>query len=328
MGNDSGFDLRYGQPSYSQFQITQDGRQVFSEPADDWAIPPYQNQTTRSPTLFLGQAADERDDAPRRMFQGASVSLTCLPGWGSHGLGMTQIRLGTSVGLPAPLENSFIQLSPTFEPTFVRWKGPEPFPNTLYSASLGCTFFKILNERWTTMACVIPRWCSDGKETQSSVRCTLVGGMIWNKSPQWQFRFGVVYNNRSDWYNVIPYGGLIWMPNNDWKYELMLPMLRVLRRCHYFQTVLPGQDGATHWGYAGIGFGGGTWAFQSVNNHSDVANYTEYNVVVGLESERKRRNAWKAEFGYVFGRSMNFERSTMHDFHINSSLVLRVTLSI
>ena len=41
-----------------------------------------------------------------------------------------------------------------------------------------------------------------------------------------------------------------------------------------------------------------------------------------------KRTAWKAEIGYVFGRSMSFENDTMHKFHIGDSIVLRVTLSL
>ena len=317
-GSDDVSGFRYGQPSYPQFRITQDGRQVISEPTD----------TVYTPSLYLGQKANAEDDAQRGMFQGASFGLSYLPGWGSHGLGMTQVRVGASIGLPAPMKESFILLSPTFEPTFVRWKGTEPFPKTLYSASLSCTLFKNINERWAAMASVGPRWCSDGNETHNAVRCTLMGGMIWKKSPQWHFRFGLAYFNRNDSFNILPFGGVTWMPNEAWKYELMAPMLRIARRCHYFQTILPGQSESTHWGYAGIGFSGGTWAFQSINQQPDVANYSEFNVVVGLESERNRRNSWKTEFGYVFGRSMNFEHDTICNFHINDSIVLRVTLSI
>jgi opacity protein-like surface antigen len=91
---------------------------------------------------------------------------------------------------------------------------------------------------------------------------------------------------------------------------------------------LPRQSESTHWGYAGIGFGGGTWAYESVNKQPDVANYTEFSIVLGLESERMKRTAWKSEIGYVFGRSMKFENHTMRKFRIGDSIVFRVTLSI
>jgi len=362
--NDVTFHSQNTEQIEYEMQITQDGRLIMSEKDDNWGVintqftqsdyphtthftqtpyymhnesdlhtEPYSfarnsNQTEYHGLSLQNQKANVPDGRRAGMFQGATIGVSYLPDLGSHGFEMTQVRIGASFGLPAPMKNSFFLLSPSFEPTFVRWDGREPFPNTLYSASFGCMLIRKINERWSTMALVGPRWCSDGKETQSAVRCSLMGGMTWTKSPQWQFRFGVVYSNRNDSFNVLPFGGLIWTPNEDWKYELMAPMLKVSQRCQYFQQILPRQSEATHWRYAGIGFGGGTWAIESVNKQPDVANYTEFSVVLGLESERMKRTAWKTEIGYVFGRSMNFEKDTMCKFNISDSIVLRATLSL
>ena len=108
----------------------------------------------------------------------------------------------------------------------------------------------------------------------------------------------------------------------------MAPQLRVMRRCHYFRSTLPNETASTHWAYVGIGFGGGTWAFESVGKRADVADYKEYSVVLGLESERKERFSWKAEFGYVFGRKMEFDNNTLRKFDIDDSILFRLTLSI
>ena len=336
VAEDEIFDLWPDRQPYSQLQITQDGRLVMFDPQTSQFTqttyslqnqPGYQADAIL-PTQYLGQSPDASGEERQRMFQGASAGISYMPGWGNHGLEMTQIRFGATVGMRAPLENSFILLSPSFEPTFVRWEGRETFPDKLYSASLNCTLIKKINDRWSAMASAGPRWSSDGKETQHAVRCSLMGGMTWIKSRQWQFRFGVVYLNRSDNYNIIPYGGLIWSPNDDWKYELMAPMLRVARRCHNLPTVFARDGESEYWGYFGIGFGGGTWAFQSVGNRSDVANYSEFSVVIGLESKRMERTPWKAELGYVFGRYMSFENHTMRDSPIGDTIVMRVTLAI
>ena len=356
-GNDAITDFRYEEQPEMQMQISQDGKLIRYDlpvPDDNRSM-----QTTQSTQFYHPSTTTQPSQTPyysqnesgfqteshsfvqnnnqkpgvtdgRRpgMFQGATFGFSYLPDLGSHGFEMTQVRVGTTFGLPAPIKNSFFLLSPSFEPTFVKRCGPEPFPETLYSASLGCTLIRKINERWSAMAYVGPRWSSDGKETQSAVRCSLMGGMTWVKSPQLQFRFGVVYSNRHDSFNVLPFGGLVWTPNEDWKYELMAPMLRVARRCHSFPTVFSRDGESSHWGYFGIGFGGGTWAFQSVGNHPDVANYSEFSVVIGLESKRLERTPWKAELGYVFGRYMSFENHTMRDSPIGDTIVMRVTLAI
>ena len=336
VAEDEIFDWGSGQQSFSQLQMTQDDRLVmfdpqtapFAQTSYDMQYEPLKQPDARLSPGVRGQSPGMSDGARRGMFQGASVGLSYLPGWGSRGLAMTQLRFGATFGIPAPLKNSFILLTPSFEPTFVQWDGPEPFPKTLYSASLNCTLMKKINERWSAMASVGPRWSSDGKETKHAVRCSLMGGMTWIKSRQWQFRFGVVYLNRSDSFNIIPYGGLVWAPNDDWKYELMLPMLRVSRRCHTLPAILSRDGESSHWAYFGLGFGGGTWAFQSVGDRSDVANYSEFSVAVGLESKQRERSPWKAELGYVFGRNMDFQNKTMRNFHIGDTIALRVTVSI
>ena len=263
------------------------------------------------------------------MFQGASLALSYLPGWGSDSLEMTQARVSATVGLPGLLENSFILLSPSFETTWIRWDGFASFPDTFYTASLNGTFIKKHNERWSSMASIGPRWSSDGRETKDAVRCTLMGGMIWTHSRQLQIRFGVAYLNRDDSFNILPFGGVIWTPNEDWKYELTAPMFRIVRRCRSFPVLPPFGDEASYWGYAGIGFGGGTWAFQdSPGKQPDVMNYSEFSVVTGLESKRLERIPWKVETGYVFARSMNFDHNTLRNFNPGNTIVLRLVLSL
>ena len=311
LGNDTTYDYRCDDQSEFLMYISQDGRLIMSEMSEQdsdlnfsspqstqFILPqkttqivqlPYYSQdnkqTATSDLGFQSQKANVSESQRTGMFQGVSVGIAYLPELGNHGLEMMQVRFGAKFGLPAPLKDSFILVSPSFEPTFVKWDGQEPFPDALYSASLGCTLMKKINDHWSAMASVGPRWSSDGREMQSAVRCSLMGGMTWKKASQWQFSFGVIYSNRDDSFNILPFGGLVWTPNEDWKYELMVPMLRVSRKCHYFQKILPYPNEPTHWGYAGIGFGGGTWAFQSVNNMPDVANYTEFSVVLGLESD-------------------------------------------
>jgi len=331
LGNDAPFDSRYTEQSEFRTQTAPTLYYSQSEsgfPIESYSLARNDSPTTEHGLLLQNQKASATDGRRPGMFQGATIGVSYLPDLGSNGLEMTQVRVGATFGFPAPMKNSFFVLSPSFEPTFIKWDGPESFPDRLYSTSLGLMFIKKFNERWSVMASVGPRWCSDGRETQSAVRCSLMGGMSWNTSPRLQIRCGVVYSDRNDIFNVLPFGGLVWTPNEDWKYELMAPMLRVSRRCRDFQPIPLRPNASTRWRYAGIGFGGGTWAIESVDKRPDVANYTEFSVVVGLESERMKRSAWKTEIGYVFGRSMSFEKDTMRKFPVGDSIVLRATLSL
>jgi len=249
-----------------------------------------------------------------------------IPAGGDEGLGMTEGNAGITLGLPGPrcgqYGPSYFMLTPNFSCTFAKWKGNGVFPGTLFHAGMSVTWLKPVNARWSFMASVMPSFSSDGKETRDSVRCPVMAGLNWVPNARWKVVFGIAYLNRSD-IVVLPYGGLIYAPDDDWRFELMAPQAKVARRL----TAMSNPD-INRWVYTGGGFGGGTWAIESVHDQADLAMYREYSVLLGYEAVRKQSGlVWNGEIAYIFGRKMMFDRGTQHSFHPNDSLALRFKVS-
>ena len=143
--------------------------------------------------------------------------------------------------------------------------------------------------------------------------------MNWTANSRWKMVFGVIYLDRSD-ISVLPFGGFVYTPNDDWRFELMAPQAKIARRLNAFS----GLD-CERWVYLGGGFDGGTWAIESRNQQADIAMYREYTVCLGYESLRKSRHfKWNAEIGYLFGRKMEFDRNTQPQFKPDDSMVLQL----
>ncbi|MDR1382326.1 MAG: hypothetical protein LBJ67_00550 [Planctomycetaceae bacterium] len=277
------------------------------------------------PYTIRGANSTRNSDGTRTgLYQGVGFSAFYIPGWGNNSLEMTQIHAKVSFGLPLPLENSFFLVTPSFAPTFMDYHGALPLPQTLYSASIDLRAIKRFNSRLMAMVSITPQWSSDGRESQESVRYPFMGNLIWNPTERWKVVVGVGYFARND-YGVLPFGGLIWQPNDDWKIELMAPQIRVAKRWNAVPSFLGNR--AEYWRYAGIGFGGGSWAIESVAGQPDVADYNEYSVVAGIEAINKEQISWKLELGYLFSRAIRFEEHTRPKLNLSNSLIIRTSVS-
>jgi hypothetical protein len=314
-------------------QIVQDGRQIYDANGRESyfthsVYSPQNAALTDSgeiPYVIRGENAARNKDGMRKGFyQGAGFSAFYIPGWGNNGMEMTQIQAKASFGLPTPIENAFLLVTPSFALTFANYGGAIPFPKTLYSASIDLRAIKKFNPRLTAMVSITPRWSGDGRESRDSVRYPFMGSLIWDPTERLKIVFGVGYFARND-YNVLPFGGLIWRPNDDWKIELMAPQIRIAKRWNNAPAFLGNR--AEYWRYAGIGFGGESWAIKSVVGQPDLANYNEYSVVAGLEAVDKEQISWKLELGYLFSRAVRFEEHTRPKLNLSNSLVIRTSIS-
>lgn len=269
-------------------------------------------------------ARKHRTPKHQRLFQGLGIDLSWMPGNGHSGLGMTRISLDATFGLPGPrlksMNPSYFLLSPSFSYTSIDWKRGTPFPDNLYNAGLNVMWLQPINERWSFMAGVMPGWAGDGKASHDSVRCPAMFGFSWQPNRQWRVTFGAAYLDRSDT-NFLPYGGLVWTPNDDFRVELTAPQARVAWASPSV-TLIPPENRS--WRYVGLGFGGGSWAVRSVNGRDDYAMYREFSLSLGTEWALRGEQVAVWEIAYVFGRRMEFDHHTQRTFKPNDSLHLRV----
>ena len=97
-----------------------------------------------------------------------------------------------------------------------------------------------------------------------------------------------------------PPAGLIWIPNDANRLELIFPRPRFL---HRFRQTAIFED----WWSIGAEFGGGEWAIQRAGGADDVVDITDYRITAGFE--RKSIDylvGIRFEVGYVFGREIEY----------------------
>ena len=136
-------------------------------------------------------------------------------------------------------------------------------------------------------------------DDSDALRVSGVGVAIYKASEKVQWAFGVAYLNRDD-ISVLPVVGLIY--DLGWvKYELMMPRPRIVWRlspecgdCEERAFYLAGE------------FGGGTWAVQRESGASDTLNLSRYGLLVGYEQTSPGGWGRRFEFGYLFGRDLEY----------------------
>jgi hypothetical protein len=261
-------------------------------------------------------------ETPKGLIQQVTFGGSWTPAIGHNGMALTDFNAAVTLGLPGPKcgrtkTPSFFLLTPSFTYTNLDWKGPGKIPESLYNAGLSVGWMKPVNKYWTFMTYASPSYASDGHTSQETMQCGIMAGMNWTPNPHWKIVFGAVYLDRGD-IPVIPYGGLVYSPGQDWRFELTVPQAKIARRL----TFVSGSR-FDHWVYLGGGFNGGSWAIESVFGRPDIAMSREYTVCLGYESTQ---NSYKfnAEIGYLFGRKMKFEHDTQPSFSPGDSLALRL----
>jgi len=279
-----------------------------------------------SERLNLEENLAHRINRQKGLLRTINVGGAWTPGADANDLGLTEFRISVACALPAPhflpFTNSFFILTPSFSYTSVRYRSDDFLPSNLYNTGLSIMWMKPLNERWSLMVNASPSYAGDGKAGRETVRCPVIFGATWTPNTKWRVVFGVAYLDRSD-IPAIPFGGFTYMPNEDWRFEGMLPQPRIARRLTALSN--PQTD---RWVYLGGGFSGGTWAIESVDNKTDFAQYREYSTLLGYEFISKVGNLkWNAETAFLFGRETQFKHDTQPNRKHGNSLALRLRAS-
>ena len=129
-------------------------------------------------------------------------------------------------------------------------------------------------------------------------------------SPTLDLVFGVDYLDRAD-IKLLPVAGLIWMPNNDMRFELVFPRPRVVFQLSDHYRV-----------YVGGELGGGTWAIRRVFPlGDDLATYRELRIGLGLEFVQKGASS-ALEVDYLFDRRLQYT-SHIGNMNLNDAVMLR-----
>ena len=246
---------------------------------------------------------------------------TSSPNLGNFG--MSGIDLNKDC--PIPLSNNWV-FTPGLDYGGRFLSGPNGgpknshLPGNMHRFGLGLKLATPLTYGWGLEGSIEP-WIASDLQGKLTSKAYLFDGQLaalWQVSPQIMWIFGVSYWDRVDKI-ILPYGGLVWTPNEFWEFRLVFPKPRVTA-------------------FIGAPLGVPTWAYASGEYHveayevnslagatrNDLVQFSDIRAMGGLRWETPRVTSF-VEAGYVFDRKVKFGRHG-GDFDINSGFMTRVGL--
>lgn len=204
---------------------------------------------------------------------GEAPPVHITPGFGLHFWGD-----GVGLGLPARVYDLYLDM---------QWT---PWAGDLWSVTVGLT----------------PGIYSDFAQASGDA-FQLTGWIVGNRqlTEDWQLVVGAAYIRQLQT-TVIPVGGVIWTPDDDVRLELIFPKPKYAVR--YRETM----EGS-RWLFLAAQLGGGAWAVADGPNDDALVGYSDWRILLGIESFRVDGREWSLELGYAFAREL-----TIDNWHVAS----------
>lgn len=140
-------------------------------------------------------------------------------------------------------------------------------------------------------------------------------------TPNSTLRAGVYYIDRNK-IKLLPAGGILWVPNQDTRWDLFFPEPKL---SHYLTTF----GNKDVWWYLTGYYGGGAWTIKQVDDDTtDEIDINDIRVLVGFEHGRNDllRQGFRScfmEFGYVFNRELLYRNRSTANLDLEDSLIFR-----
>jgi hypothetical protein len=245
---------------------------------------------------------DRPPDARDGMFQKLIFNSTWLDSGGSDGLGASELELKTVLGLPIPSRRSPMLVTPTFSVNYLDEPVGADLPPRVYEALIEFRWWKRFTPRFGIDLLVKPGVYSDFEQgTDEAVRTPGHVAARFEWTPRWHFVLGAAYLDRPD-IDVLPIGGVVWIPHEDLQFKLVFPGPRIERRIYWLGAF--GEE-VEHWAYVAGEFGTKVWAIRRAGDN-DLLTYRDCRLIVGLMRKALYGLDVKLEVGYVFSREIQF----------------------
>lgn len=125
--------------------------------------------------------------------------------------------------------------------------------------------------------------------------------------------FGFEYWNRVRNY-VIPYGGIIWTPDNRWEFRLLFPNSRVSYYLGNFHTM-------DVWAYASAEYLIEAYQIDTTLGVRERGQWKDYELLFGFDAGKGKFSAF-LQAGAIFDRHVRFNGPTP-DFNLGNSVIVR-----
>ena len=254
------------------------------------------------------------------VFQNLKFTTAYFPEFDDGGLGITQLETAVVLGLPFPRRETPLVITPSYGVRFLDGPAALDVPARLHDAEIDFHHFRRLNDRWIFDTAVTVGVYADDSSfgTGDALRVSGRALGIYELSPVWKGIIGVVYLNRAG-ASVVPAVGLQY-DTPDVKYDLVFPRPRAAYRVWYCGP--PGVN--ERWVYAMAEFGGGIWSVERASGATDTLNSQDYRLLIGTERKIVGGISRKFEFGYVFGRELEYDSGPAID--LDDTLLVRMML--
>jgi hypothetical protein len=310
--------------------------QVVRLPAVDPTPPATPGQLVSHPdsTQQILQAPGQSDVAPASpqpgepqlppgvrngVFQRAMFDATWLAPGGVDGMGETDLQVQGIFALPCPTRNSPLVITPGYSVNYLQGPVNVDLPPQLHEAYTQFRWLSQVTPQLGLDFAVTPGVYSDfNQASNKAFRLTGHGAAAWTWNEQVKLVLGVAYLDMPDT-NVIPIGGLMWMPNADTKFDLVFPHPKISRRIRWF-----GQDGddVQDWAYVAGEFANDAWAIRQTDGANCQVLLRDYRLVLGVERTVVGGVSSRLEVGYVFGRRIRYTNDTP-DFYPADTVMIR-----
>jgi hypothetical protein len=253
-------------------------------------------------------------------FQKLSLTGTWLDRAHLDDVGITEVELYLATALPLPSRDQPLVITPGFDMRSFAGPISPDLPETVYDAYLQFMWVPRWTDQWSAYISVAPGVYSDFERfNEDAIR--VVGKAIarYELMPgNLELLFGAMYLNRGD-VNVLPAGGVIWVPWDGARYELLFPRPKLAWR--FAQDPGDSED----WIYVSGEFGGDVWL---VERSAVVERMTmrDLRAIVGLERRKDGGAGYRLEVGYVFARSFEFDISAT-DYEPDDTALVRFGMS-
>ena len=310
---------------------------VFIEPG---AVDPYAGATadvvlTEAPSLpshdpFLLEESESRQDlgnlippgTRNSFFQKVNLASAWMPQFESDGLGMTMLKANVVTAVPFPKRHQPLTITPEYTVRFL--EGPDfiDVPSRLHDAELKFNHLRRVSDRWIFNAGITLGTYADDDSFDSSDAFRVSGRAlgIYEVDANTRWILGVVYLNRAG-ASVVPAVGWTFK-TDDLAIDVVFPQPRIAWR-----TWCQGAPGYNErWFYVQGEFGGGIWAVRRASGASDNLSYSDYRILVGTERKIVGGLSRRWEFGYIFGRELEYD-SVGSDIEIDDTVFVRAGLT-
>jgi hypothetical protein len=253
-------------------------------------------------------------------FQKVLVDATWLaPSSGANGLEIDELHTEGIFALPCPTRNAPLVISPGFDVQSLQTRANVDVPQQLYTAYTQFRWLSQVTPQWGLDFAVTPGVYSDFKQdSNNAFRLTGHGAAAWTWTDKAKIVLGAAYLDMPDT-NVIPIGGLLWTPTDDWNFELIFPHPKIARRMYWTGQA---DEQTQDWAYVAGEFTNDQWSFRQTNGASDQVLLRDYRLILGVERKVIDGLSSRVEIGYVFGRRVRYAGDTP-DFYPADTVLLR-----